>query len=308
MTTTNKLDLAKTSLLGLSIGDAFGETFFGPTEIISDRVNNRVLQEGTWFFTDDTVMSIGVYNILRRFGAIDQEQLAKEFADNYLADNYRGYGATAQRILRDIAEGTYWMEASSSVFDGMGSAGNGAAMRSGPVGAYFYENTEAVIKQAKLAAEVTHSHSEGIAGAIAVALAACICTRYRLKGQTLSADDFYDFIINNMPASEVKAKIQKAKKLPANYDIRTIVSVLGNGTNLTAQDTVPFALWCVAHHTGSFSEAIWTGITALGDRDTIAAIIGSIVVLSAGPDSIPEQWILQAEKFSDSPFFEKPIL
>lgn len=30
MTTNNKLELAKTSLLGLSVGDAFGETFFGP--------------------------------------------------------------------------------------------------------------------------------------------------------------------------------------------------------------------------------------------------------------------------------------
>ena len=31
MTTNNKLALAKTSLLGLSVGDAFGETFFGET-------------------------------------------------------------------------------------------------------------------------------------------------------------------------------------------------------------------------------------------------------------------------------------
>ena len=93
--------------------------------------------------------------------------------------------------------------------------------------------------------------------------------------------------------------------LPADYDIRTIVSVLGNGTALCAEDTVPFALWCVANHTSSFEEAIWTGLRALGDRDTIAAIIGSVVVLSAGPDSIPQQWISQAEKFSDSPFFNK---
>lgn len=305
MTATTKLDLAKTSLLGLSIGDAFGETFFGPAEIISARINNRDLQQGNWFFTDDTVMGIGVYNVLSRFGAINQDELANEFADNYAMDNYRGYGGTAQKILRDIAEGMYWREASSSVFDGMGSTGNGAAMRSGPIGAYFYENVEDVIKQAKLAAEVTHAHAEGIAGGIAVALAACICTRYGLNGTALSADDFYDFIIGHMPAGEVKAKIQKAKTLPANYDVRTIVSVLGNGTNLTAPDTVPFALWCAANHTGSFSEAIWTGISALGDRDTIAAIIGSIVVLSAGSTSIPEQWLLQAEPFSTSPFFTK---
>jgi ADP-ribosylglycohydrolase len=92
MTTTYKLDLAKTSLLGLSIGDAFGETFFGPADTIASRIHERTLQEGSWFFTDDTVMGIGVYNILSRFGTIDQDQLAKEFADNYLIDNYRGYG------------------------------------------------------------------------------------------------------------------------------------------------------------------------------------------------------------------------
>jgi ADP-ribosylglycohydrolase len=302
--TANRLDLAKNSLLGLSIGDALGETFFGPSEVITDRVNNRILQEGTWFFTDDTVMGIGIYNILSRWAAIYQDQLAKEFADNYMADNYRGYGGTAQRILRDVAAGMHWREASSSVFDGMGSTGNGAAMRSGPVGAYFYDNTHDVIEQATLAAEVTHSHSEGIAGAIAVALAACICTRYGLQGKFLAPDDFYSFIIENMPASEVNAKIQKARTLPADYDIRTIVSVLGNGTALTAQDTVPLALWSVANHTNSYSEAIWTGISALGDRDTIAAIIGSIVVLSAGTHSIPQQWITQTEQFSSSLFFK----
>jgi hypothetical protein len=51
MTTINKLELAKTSLPGLSVGDAFGETFFGPIDNISLRVNRRVLLSGTWPFT-----------------------------------------------------------------------------------------------------------------------------------------------------------------------------------------------------------------------------------------------------------------
>lgn len=305
MAAINKLDLARTSLLGLSVGDALGETYFGPEETITARLKSGALQEGRWFFTDDTVMGIGVYNVLSRLGTIDQDELAKEFADNYTLDNYRGYGGTAQRILRQIAEGMYWMEASSGVFEGMGSTGNGAAMRSGPIGAFFHEHTEDVITQAKRAAEVTHAHAEGIAGGIAVALAACIGTRYGLNNEFLPADTFYDFIISHMPASEVKAKIIKAKTLPADYDIRTIVSVLGNGTSLTAPDTVPFALWCAAHHTNSYADAIRTGLSGLGDRDTNAAIIGSIVVLSAGAGSIPEQWIQQAERFDTSPFFIK---
>ncbi|SHN33321.1 ADP-ribosylglycohydrolase family protein [Chitinophaga sp. CF418] len=299
----NRLDLARQSLLGLSIGDAFGETFFGPGEVILNRIQEKVLQEGEWLFTDDTVMGIGVYNILSKTGHIDQDLLAKEFADNYLLDDYRGYGGTAHAILKAIAAGEHWSEVSRAAFDGMGSMGNGAPMRSGPIGAYFYDDIDNVIEQARLAAAITHAHNEAIAGAIAVALAACFCVNGKLKG-AFSASQFFDFVVMLTPESDIKYKVKKAAMLPANYDIRTIVSVLGNGTRLTAQDTVPFALWCAANHLSDFSAAIWTAVSGLGDRDTIAAIVGSIVALSAPDDTIPQQWCRQTEKFDSSPFMK----
>jgi len=299
----DRLDLARQSLLGLSIGDAFGETFFGPEEMILNRIQDKILQEGNWLFTDDTVMGIGVYNILTTIGNINQDKLAKEFADNYLLDDYRGYGGTAHAILKAIAAGEHWSEISRAVFDGMGSMGNGAAMRSGPIGAYFYDNIGNVIEQARLAAAITHAHNEAIAGAIAVALAACFCVHGKLKG-TLSTGGLFDFVVTHMPESDIKYKLKKAATLPANYDIRTVVSILGNGTRLTAQDTVPFAIWCAANNLYDFSAAVWTAVSGLGDRDTIAAIVGSIVVLSAPEDSIPQQWISQTEKFDSSPFMK----
>jgi len=304
MNIDNPLNLAKKSLFGLSIGDAFGETFFGPEEIITGRIKHRELQDGSWSFTDDTVMGIGIYKILSKYAKIEQDQLAKEFSDNYLLDNYRGYGGTAHSILKEIGLGKHWREASREVFDGMGSMGNGAAMRSGPIGAYFHEHVEKVIEQAKLAAEVTHFHDEAVAGAIAVALAACICTRVGLRGKPLLPAEFFGFITGNMPESDVKYKIKKAATLSGNYDIRTVVSILGNGIKLTAQDTVPFALWCAGHHITNFEEAIWTAVSGLGDRDTIAAIVGSIVVLSVGETSIPSQWIARTERFDSSSFFK----
>lgn len=294
------LEQAKISLLGLSVGDAFGETFFGAETVIRDRIQHRKLQEGTWLFTDDTVMSIGIYNILARYGSIHQDELAREFADNYLLDDYRGYGGTAHAILKSIAAGNHWKQVSSEVFDGMGSMGNGAAMRSAPIGAYFYDDTEKVITQASLAAAITHLHPDAIAGAVAVALAACICTRPEVP----TKEQFYDFIVTHTPESDVKYKIKKAATLPAYYDIRTIVSILGNGTRLSATDTVPFALWCAANHLTSFEEALWTAVSGLGDRDTIAAITASIVVLSAGEDSIPLSWIRQSERWDNTPFFK----
>ncbi len=47
------------------------------------------------------------------------------------------------------------------MFSGLGSFGNGAAMRAAPLGAWFAGDVETVIQQAILSAEVTHAHPEG---------------------------------------------------------------------------------------------------------------------------------------------------
>lgn len=120
-----------------------------------------------WTFTDDTVMGIAVTQCLEINGQIDQTDLAKRFAEAFVEDPYRGYGDTAQGILRSVANGTDWETASSSVFRGAGSMGNGAAMRVGPIGAWFHDDLEKVAEQALLSSQVTHMHVEGQAGAIA---------------------------------------------------------------------------------------------------------------------------------------------
>lgn len=299
MTIDEKLRLASHSLFGLSIGDAFGETFFGNEDIITKRLIYKELKPGNWNITDDTVMAIGIYKMLEQYGKIDQPKLANEFARNYLLDDYRGYGGTAHSILRAIGDGEDWKTVSSSAFDGMGSMGNGAAMRVAPLGAFFHDDVELLIQQARLSAEVTHYNEEAIAGAIAVALAASIV----VKQPDISAADFFAFIIRHTPDSDTRSKIQKAATLPANYDIRTIVSILGSGVKMLSQDTVPFALWCTAHHLHDFEAAIWTTVNGLGDRDTTCAIVGSIVALSAGTEHIPQEWITRTEDYKTTLFF-----
>lgn len=299
MTIDEKLRLASLSLFGLSIGDAFGETFFGNEDLITKRLIYKELKPGPWNITDDTVMAIGIYKMLEQDGKIDQVKLAAEFARNYQLDDYRGYGGTAHAILRAIGEGEDWKTVSSNVFDGMGSMGNGAAMRVAPLGAYFHDDVEVLKQQARLSAAVTHYNEEAIAGAIAVALAAGIVIRQ----PDISAADLFAFIIQHTPDSDTRSKIQKAATLAANYDIRTIVSVLGSGVKMLAQDTVPFALWCAAHHLHDFEAAIWTTVNGLGDRDTTCAIVGSIVALSAGTEQIPQEWIARTEDYKATLFF-----
>jgi ADP-ribosylglycohydrolase len=237
-------------------------------------------------------MAIGIVRVLKDHGLIDQAALARHFAANYRKDRARGYGATAHDILRDIDAGRPWREAAQAAFDGSGSMGNGGAMRAGPVGAYFADDLDEVVRNAKLSAEVTHAHVEGQAGAIAVAVAAAVAVR-----EDAAAATMFEAVIAHTPRGETAAGIVRAAELDRSYDVRTAVSALGNGSRIISQDTVPFALWCAARHFDDFEEAFWTTVAGLGDRDTTCAIVGSIVGVRSSA-VIPEDWIAAREPLS----------
>ena len=290
------LDRALLSFQGLTTGDGFGEQFFGMPEIIEPLIAKRKLPEPKWSVTDDSVMAAGVVQTLKTHDFIDQNALAMTFATNYMNDPSRGYGGTAHSVLRAIYIGNPWKVVAENVFDGMGSMGNGAAMRAAPIGAYFADNYKYVAAQAALSAEVTHANLEGKAGAVAVAVATASAWQLRNSQGVEAGKKMLQTTIEYTPDSDTCSKISKALHLNFNYDVRTAASALGNGTNLTAQDTVPFTLWCVARHFGSYAETLWTTVSGLGDRDTTCAIAGGIAVMSSGKQGIPPVWLESTEK------------
>jgi ADP-ribosylglycohydrolase len=281
---------AAQSLQGLSCGDAFGERFFLHPEVAKSLIAQRAVPTKPWRFTDDTAMAIAIAEILEEFGEINAEKLAENFGRHFLADHHRGYGAAMHSLLPELAEHpAHWRKLSQQLFNGLGSFGNGAAMRVAPVGAYFADDFSALIAQAKSSALITHSHSEGVAGAIAVAAAAGLASRS--EGTRIPADEFLKEIIERTPASDVRTGIEEALALPKNTIAEQAAKVLGNGSRVSAQDTVPFCLWVAAHHLTDYEDALWTTVSGLGDRDTTCAIVGGIVVMSAGIASIPSSWL-----------------
>jgi len=305
METSGRLSLAYKSLKGISIGDAFGESFFGETSGVLQHIDNRTMPETKWEFTDDTVMAIAVYEQLEKNGRVDQDDLAQQFSKNHQLDMYRGYGATSRRILREIEEGRSWQDVSREVFDGMGSMGNGAAMRVGPIGAFYHDNLENVKVLAALSAVITHWNPEGVAGAIAVATATALATRMQVNGAVFSAEQFIDAVADSVPGTDTQTKIRKATSVPYTYQIETVRSILGDGTNMTAQDTVPFSIWCAAHNLGNFEDSLWKAVSILGDRDTICAIVGGITIMSSHSGSVPAEWLDSVEDIDRSVFRRK---
>jgi ADP-ribosylglycohydrolase len=296
-----RLERALLSLEGLSVADALGGFFeFGRPLVLQWACASRKLPACTWHWTDDTAMALSIVAGLREHGAIDQDWLAADFAARY--ERWRGYGPATRAMLKRIRQGEDWRAASQSLFGGTGSYGNGGAMRIAPLGAYFADDPAALVEQAHLATVITHAHPEAVAGAIAVALAA---------GQAVQrpADPpaaFLDAVIADVPASLVRDGLISARDLPRTTPIAAVVAALGNGRNVSAQDTVPFALWCAAQHLRSFEEMIWLTLSGGGDCDTTCAIAGGVVALSAGVASIPAAWRASREPLPDLNRAENP--
>ncbi len=70
---------------------------------------------------------------------------------------------------------------------------------------------------------------------------------------------------------------------------------LGNGSSVTAQDTVPFTIWVAARHLDDYAAAIRACAQAGGDIDTTAAIVGGIVASYTGRNGIPPDWLSARE-------------
>lgn len=273
---------ARVALEGLSVGDGFGQQFFWPENHTQDPSESP---SRPWGWTDDTEMACSIVDILARHGHVDQDALAQSFADHY--DPARMYGAGAQELLRRIGAGTPWRAATAEQFGGSGSFGNGAAMRVAPLGAYFAGDAAVAAAQAKLSAEITHSHPEGIAGAVAVAAAAAVAG----GNPDATGEDLLEAALAHVAEDgvQVSAGLERARDL-LGAPAAQAAGELGNGAQISAQDTVPFALWVAATHRDDYPEAMRTCVGAGGDMDTTAAIAGGVVAARLGTSGIPKDW------------------
>lgn len=285
------------SLDGLSVGDAYGAS------------GGRMGFGARW--TDDTAMAACLANVLLRCGHVDMDALAAELVTCFGSNPNRGYGPNLMRVLADILAGVPWQQAAVAPTHGQrtwldhlrrwlglaprnagGSCGNGAAARVAPLGAFFSgADLPLVAKQASRSAMVTHAHPEGVAGAVAVALAASVVQGHGGLGAVGLAQ-----LAGLVPGREVRDGLLHACELLLNgADAMQAAAQLGNGMPILAQQTVPFAMWCAAKHMDNYPLALETALSAGGDSDTICAMVGGIVAMNVGRNGIPSKWLSRRE-------------
>ncbi|MCQ6555384.1 ADP-ribosylglycohydrolase family protein [Streptomyces sp. C10-9-1] len=279
------------SLRGLSVGDALGSQFFVPTHY--PLLRRRELPPGDWQWTDDTEMAASVLAVLHRHARIDQDALARSFAEHHDVD--RGYGPAVNRMLRLVREGGDWRELSAALFKGQGSWGNGSSMRIAPLGAWYADDPEQATHQAEISSYTTHQHREAVVGAMAVAAAAALAAD---PAGAPSPEALLDGVIALVPRSAVGAGLRRARDMLDYDDAATVAAVLGSGRRTSAHDTVPFALWSAARALDDFERVFWTTAGVGGDVDTTCAIACGVVAAGAA-GAPPRAWTERTEPLPD---------
>ena len=270
-------------MLGAIIGDIVGSVY----EWDNIKTKEFPLFRKDCFFTDDTVMTCAVAEAVMNGGQKDD-----------FIDAMKKYG----RMYPDAGYGLRFADwINSEDREPYNSFGNGSAMRVSPCAwvmdcgfcartGMWPSNGRA---RARLSAEVTHNHPEGIKGAMATADAIFIC-RYLFGGYCGDNDE----PMNDDPAA-CKNCVKKHIEDEYGYDLSQTLDQIrpGYSYDVTCQGTVPQAIIAFLEST-DFEDAIRNAISLGGDSDTLTAITGSIAEAAYG---IPD-WIKnKAYSYLDEP-------
>ena len=197
------------------------------------------------FFTDDTVLTVAVAHALMSCGEENNPEKIKES----LIQSMQYFGRKYDNVGYSPAFYSWLLKRKPKPYN---SYGNGSAMRCGAI-AYFYpEDLVRALEVAKLSAEISHNHPEGIKGAVAVT---------ELIWKANAGEDKY----------ELKRAASKYYELGKTCDeIRVDYKF-----DVSCQGTVPVAIQCFLEG-NNYEEVVKLAISMGGDSDTLGAISGSI--------------------------------
>jgi len=255
-------------MLGAITGDTIGSAY----EFCNTKDYNFTLFLSESAYTDDSIMTMAVAYWLLQDPANKYQSLEDvmvKFAKDcpcpmggYGTGFYRWLFFPEELYVFDDRYGTlpYKSPAGRHPY---GSFGNGSAMRVSAVG-WFFDTLEETERVAKISAEITHNHPEGIKGAQATAAAIFLARTGKSK------EDICAYLEQRF-----------------GYDLHKTWAYWHPiyGWEDSCQGTVPQALICFLD-SSDFEDAIRKAVSLGGDSDTLACITGGVAEAFYG--GVPE--------------------
>jgi poly(ADP-ribose) glycohydrolase ARH3 len=276
-------------LFGTFIGDATGVRYEGwGTDEIPPLDSDSLQENPPTIYTDDTQMTISVFEEIAEHGTVIPKSLAQRFLSRF--SPWRGYGGGMLKVIENWRDGIDVEHAAQSLYQGQGSFGNGAAMRVAPLSCFFklYEKVD-LFNEVKKCSIVTHTHPLGVDGAIVQSYASLLALN------KIPLNEWIPLLFELPVDSSFKLKFEEINNCIKNHaSANDVASVIGNGAD--ALSAVSAAITSVLRNDGAFLESILFAVSLGGDADTIGAMTGAIAGALNGFDKIPN-WLL--EKLED---------
>jgi len=292
-------------LIGQCLGDALGFIVEGqPTTICSRYVDDVVrtgnthdLRRGRYPFgqySDDSQLARELVISIVDRGKFDPVDYAGRIAVLFREDRVVGRGSATEAAAARLIRGIPWNEAGEPP----PSAGNGSAMRAGPVGLLCFGSSDDLVRTAHDQGRITHNDRRCSAGAIAIAGAVAL----NLREKTLSAADFIaQLSVLAEPFDPILALgLQHIPRWLCQSPSTAASEISKAGVTLGFdggwQGISPFVtasvLWSIYSFLRSpddYMESICTAMAVGGDVDTTAAMTGAISGALVGLDRLPSE-------------------
>ena len=282
------IDAAQGAMLGTMVGDALGMPAEGLSRDALKEKFGRLdsLREGPLppgEFTDDTEMTVGLCEALLEKGEFDVQAVADAMAHNFTP--WRNYSPHVYGIMARIRQGMDWDSPGTS------SWGSGAACRVVPLGV-LYADEAALADHAAAQARITHTHANGVAGAVAQAVTVSQVVQDGLFESKVDMDELLERLdgpVGEHSVAMVDA-FERIRDLRPPESPEQLSGAIARvfPCDGSAVGTVPAAVaaFLLSH---SFEEAVIVAVNCGGDTDTLGAMTGALAGAFYGVKAIPER-------------------
>lgn len=296
-------------LIGQCLGDALGFVVEGYPPATCRKYVTETLRRGRagergsspfpfGQYTDDSQLArelMQSYVACRKFDPVDYaSRICALFAEGRIVGRGRATTEAASRL----AQGVSWEEAGTPP----PSAGNGSAMRAGPIGLFFFDDPERLIRAAHDQGRITHQDRRCSAGAVAIAGAVALVLQNRpiQKDTFLSQLSEWAATIEESVASGIQ-QLREWVSLPPEEAV-TFISRAGmapdvsdgwEGISPFVTASVLWSLYSFLRSPEDYWETICKAIAVGGDVDTTAAMAGAISGAYLGLKAIPSPLALR---------------
>jgi ADP-ribosylglycohydrolase len=301
------------SILGQALGDAIGFVVEArPPEVARVYVDGwlRTGRAGEWphpdfpfgQYSDDTQLARELLRSFLEAGGWDPACFAARLAELFREGRDVGAGRGTRSAALRLLLGMPWHEAGTPA----PYAGNGAAMRAGPLGLLLPEK-DAACRAAREQSRITHLDGRCAAGASAIARAVALAARYR---GTLA--EFLDDVADCAEVEDrsVAAAIRGLVAWAALSPDAAARHIHSSGLDPAHMDrwqgisafVIPSLLWSLYAFVRSpddYWETVCTAVIAGGDTDTMAAMSGAISGARLGVDALPGDLVARVNDRGD---------